>query len=54
MKIEITYTKKIGAQIELDKAMLRLSKLELAAVLEEAIQELQNQQLSLMPNNDHL
>ena len=54
MKIEITYTKKKGVQIEFDKTMLRLSKVELASVIEEAIQELQSHQLSLMPNNDHM
>lgn len=54
MKIEITYTKRDGIQFELDKAALRLSKDDLACFLDEAIRELQNQLISLQPNNDHL
>jgi hypothetical protein len=54
MKIEITYTKKQGVQIEMLDVPKRMDEIELASIIEEAIQELQSMQLSLMPNNDHV
>lgn len=53
MKMEITYSRKDGIEIEFDKQMLKLDPVELASVIEEAIQVLQSHQLSLMPNSDH-
>lgn len=52
MKIEISYTKKNGVQVELENVKPKLDDIELASVIEDAISKLQNMQLSLMPNND--
>ena len=54
MKIEITYTKKKGVQIELIGVPKRMDDIELASIIEEAIHDLKSMQLSLMPNNDHV
>ena len=54
MKIEITYTKKKGVQIEMLDVPKKMDDIELASIIEEAIQELQSMQLSLMPNSDHV
>lgn len=54
MKIELTYTKRNGVQVELENTRPRLDDGELAAVIEDMIRTLQDMQLSLMPNNDHL
>lgn len=51
MKIEITYTKKDGVKVELLEVPKSMDGVEVASIIESAIQELQNMQLSLMPNN---
>ena len=53
MKIEITYTPKKGVQVTLYEQPKKMDDVEAAAIIEEAIQELRNLQLSMMPNNDH-
>lgn len=53
MKIEITYTSSKGVQVTLFEQPKGMDEVEVASVIEEAIQELRNLQLSLMPNNDH-
>ena len=54
MKIEITCTKKKGVRVTLVDQPKKMSEEELASIIEDAIQELRNMQLSMMANNDHL
>lgn len=54
MKIEITYTKKNGVHVTLVDQPKKMGDDEFASIIEDAIQELRNMQLSMMANNDHV
>ncbi len=53
MKMEITYTKKKGAEVKLIAVPKRMDDIELASIIEEVIVALQNMQTDLMPSMDH-
>lgn len=54
MKIEITYTKKNGAVVNLIDVPKKMENVEIAAIIEEAIDALRGLQTNLLPSNDHL
>ena len=54
MKIEITYTKENGVHVTLVDQPKKMGDDEFASIIEDAIQELRNMQLSMMANNDHV
>jgi hypothetical protein len=54
MKIEITYTKKNGVHVTLVEQPKKMGDDEFSSIIEDAIQELRNMQLSMMANNDHV
>lgn len=54
MKIEITYSKKKGTEVSLIEVPKRMDSVEVASIIEEAIEELRIMQTDLMPSMDHV
>lgn len=54
MKIEITYSKKNGAEVNLIDVPKKMDSVEIAAIIEEAIDALRGLQTNLLPSMDHV